>query len=50
MAKKKSAMRKMIDTVEGWVGLKPGTKTAKKKSAKKKTAKKKAAKKAGRKK
>ena len=43
MAKKKSTIAKVVETVEGWVGMKP-KKSAKKKteqrSAKKKTAKK----------
>ena len=43
MAKKKSTIAKVVETVEGWVGMKPKksakTKTAKR-SAKKKTAKK----------
>jgi hypothetical protein len=49
MAKKKSTIRKMVDAVEGWVGMKPGGKSAKKKTATK-SAKKKAAKKTSRKK
>ena len=44
MAKKKGTIAKVVETVEGWVGMKPGKKKVKK-SAKKKTAKKKAGKK-----
>ena len=49
MAKKKSRIAKVVETVEGWVGMKPVKKAKRKPAAKKttnkKTAKKKAAKK-----
>jgi hypothetical protein len=50
MAKKKSRVRKVVETVEGWVGM--GPKAAKKKTTKsaKKTARKKVKKKAAKKK
>ena len=50
MAKKKSTIRKVVETVEGWVGMNPSkNKPAKKKPAKKESGQKLPAKKARRK-